>query len=59
MNGRIVRRCSVLLLGLAMSGAAAAAVEGNATLTTDYVWRGSSQSDGDRNPATGQTIGAG
>jgi uncharacterized protein (TIGR02001 family) len=47
MKGRIVRRCSVLLLGLAMSGAAAAAVEGNATLTTDYVWRGSSQSDGD------------
>ena len=47
MKGRIMRRCSVLLLGLAMSGAAAAAVEGNATLTTDYVWRGSSQSDGD------------
>lgn len=44
---RILRRCSGVLLGLAISGAASAAVEGNATLTSDYVWRGSSQSDGD------------
>lgn len=40
-------RCGVVLVGLVMSGAAAAAVEGTATLTSDYVWRGSSQSDGD------------
>ncbi|MEG2803554.1 TorF family putative porin [Stenotrophomonas sp.] len=30
-----------------VSGAAWAGVDGNATLTSDYVWRGSSQSDGD------------
>jgi len=47
VKGRLVRCCSGLLVGLAMSGAAAAAVEGNASLTSDYVWRGSSQSDGD------------
>ncbi|MEG0185558.1 MAG: TorF family putative porin [Stenotrophomonas sp.] len=58
MKGRIVRRCSVLLLGLAMSGAAAAAVEGNATLTTDYVWRGSSQSDGGPAAQAGVKLGS-
>ncbi len=58
MKGRSVRRCSVLLLGLAMSGAAAAAVEGNATLTTDYVWRGSSQSDGDPAAQAGVKLGS-
>lgn len=46
-KGRIARRCSMLLLGLALSGAASAGVEGTATLTSDYVWRGSSQSDSD------------
>ena len=40
-------RCGAVLVGLVMSGAAAAAVEGNAALTSDYIWRGSSQSDGD------------
>jgi uncharacterized protein (TIGR02001 family) len=46
-EGRIARRVGGLVIGLAMSGAATAAVEGNATLTTDYVWRGSSQTGED------------
>src|SRR5690349_23026739 len=47
------RRCGLLLpLALAaslgaMSAAQAVTFNGNATLTTDYVWRGSTQSDGD------------
>jgi uncharacterized protein (TIGR02001 family) len=57
-KGRLVRRCSVLLLGLMLSGAAAAAVEGNATLTSDYVWRGSSQSDGDPAAQAGIKLGS-
>ncbi|MCF7751351.1 TorF family putative porin [Bacillus subtilis subsp. subtilis] len=55
---RIARRCSALLLGLAISGAASAAVEGNATLTSDYVWRGSSQSDGDPAAQAGVKLGS-
>ena len=50
-------RCGAVLVGLVMSGAAAAAVEGNATLTSDYVWRGSSQSDGDPAAQAGVKLG--
>ena len=52
-------RCGVVLVGLVMSGAAAAAVEGTATLTSDYVWRGSSQSDGDPAVQAGLKLSAG
>jgi len=51
-------RCGAVLVGLVMSGAAAAAVEGTATLTSDYVWRGSSQSDGDPAVQAGVKVSA-
>ncbi len=41
--GRTTRRMGALVIGLVISGSALAGVDGNATLTTDYVWRGSSQ----------------
>jgi uncharacterized protein (TIGR02001 family) len=41
--GRTVRRASGLVIGLALSSTACAGVDGNAALTSDYVWRGSSQ----------------
>lgn len=40
---RALRRMGALVAGLALSGSALAGVSGNATLTSDYVWRGSSQ----------------
>jgi len=42
-TGRALRRMSGVVLGLALSGSALAGVDGSATLTSDYVWRGSSQ----------------
>ncbi|WP_269792708.1 TorF family putative porin [Stenotrophomonas sp. Iso1] len=45
---RLLRRSRVLLILLAATGGAAAHdVSGSATLTSDYVWRGATQSQGD------------
>lgn len=45
---RMLRRSHVLLILLAATGSAAAQdVSGSAALTSDYVWRGSTQSHGD------------
>lgn len=45
---RMLRRSHVLLILLAVTGSAAAhEVSGSAALTSDYIWRGSTQSKGD------------
>ncbi|MDH0171500.1 TorF family putative porin [Stenotrophomonas sp. GD04145] len=43
----MIAALAAALAGLLGVGSAQAQVSGNATLTSDYVWRGSSQSDGD------------
>lgn len=58
-NRRSLRRWSVLVAGLLCGGTAAAAVEGNAALTSDYVWRGSSQTSGDPAAQVGMKVSTG
>ncbi|MBN6150024.1 hypothetical protein JR065_06705 [Xanthomonas sp. AmX2] len=52
------RAALALSLLAAAASAAAAAVSGNATLTSDYVWRGSTQSDGDPAVQAGLALAA-
>lgn len=57
--GRAMRRMSGVVLGLALSGSALAGVDGNATLTSDYVWRGSSQTMEDPTVQAGVKLSSG
>src|SRR5688500_18928158 len=47
INTRVVGALSAALAAAFSFGAQAAEVTGNATLTSDYIWRGSTQTQGD------------
>jgi uncharacterized protein (TIGR02001 family) len=55
---RLSRGALALFLVAGSAAADAASVSGNATLTSDYVWRGSTQSDGDPAVQAGLALAA-